>query len=428
MELDKLTRFNEWWTTKRVRENLLMQYKRPMFFNISKYMEDRQIILIYGLRRVGKTSLMYQLIQDLLDKGNNETTILYFSFDEQTTDFEELIKTYEEKILSKSISSKKLYFFLDEIQKVKDWEDKLKIYYDLYPNIKFVISGSASVQLEKNAKESLAGRILDFMLEPLSFEEFLSFKNVRIEKAKLEIMQKDIMPLFYDYLKKGGFPEIVNEDDSEKIKKYVKTSVIDKIIYQDLPSEFKIRDLELLKVLLEMIAFNPGMSVNFEKLSIDLKKNKNTILDYFYYLKYSLLVRLVANYREGFLVSSRKMKKAYLTNTAISFALCGEISDKLFEKIFENYAVIACDAKNYYRNKSEIDVIIKKEGKIIPIEVKYGEIDEKGIMNFLKEFSLGYGIILTREIFRERKSEDKLIRCVPLWVFAIYGDDYIDKK
>ncbi len=425
MEIERLTRFNEWWTTKKVRENFIMPYRRPLFSQIIRYIEDRQIILLYGLRRVGKTSLLYQIIQELLAKRVNENNILYFSFDDITADIEDLIKTYEEKILTKSINSSRTYIFLDEIQKAKDWENKLKIYYDLHPNIKFIISGSASVQLEKKAKESLAGRIIDFKLEPLTFEEFLKFKNIKINRKKLEISQKEILPSFYDYLKKGGFPEIVNEEDNEKVRLYIR-SLIEKILYQDLPIEFKLKDLDLLRVLIEMIAINPGMIINFEKLSINLKRNKNTIIDYFYYLQYSLIIRLVSNYREGFLVSSRKLKKVYLTNTAISFAFSEDYSEKFFEKIFENYAIISSDAKNYYRNKNEIDIILKKKGKIIPIEVKYGNVDEKDIINFLNNYSLKSTIILTKETFGKKVIGKKEINYIPLWAFSIYKEDYLN--
>ena len=131
------------------------------------------------------------------------------------------IKTYEEKVLKKKIDSERIYILLDEIQKCKNWQNKLKIFYDLYPNLKFIISGSASVKINKKAKESLAGRMFDFVLEPLDLKEFLEWKNIKIKEKNLELFKDRVMPLFYDYLRKGGFPEIIDEDD-EKIKKLYK--------------------------------------------------------------------------------------------------------------------------------------------------------------------------------------------------------------
>jgi len=81
MELRDIEQFNDWWTSGKVKSSLLKPYKRPLFNKILKYIGDRQILLVYGLRRVGKTTLFYQLIQYLLDEGVAPGDILYFSFE-----------------------------------------------------------------------------------------------------------------------------------------------------------------------------------------------------------------------------------------------------------------------------------------------------------------------------------------------------------
>lgn len=433
MELEKLTKFNEWWTTKKVKESLLEDYKRPLFFDIVGYLEKRQILLITGLRRVGKTTLMYQLIQELLDKKIDSVCIIYFSFDEDLADFEDLIRTYEEKILKRGIREKikeeRIYIFLDEIQKCENWQNKIKILYDLYPKLKFIISGSASVQIDKRAKESLAGRIFDFLLQPLTFGEFLGWKSIKVDKKNLEIFQRDVLPYFYDYLRKGGFPEIVYEDDNEKIKNYIKNTVIERIIYKDLPEEFGIKDYELLKILTEMIATQPGMIINYDSLSRRLHRDKRTIMNYIFYLEYSMLIKLISNYREGFLVSSKKLKKAYIMNTSISFCLVEDFySNRFLERVYENFAVIETGTRNYYRNKYEVDIVLKKDGKIIPIEIKFGDTEVDSMLQFLSEFNIEKAIVLTRDIFDKRISNKKEILFVPLWAFSIMKEDYINKQ
>jgi|SRR3989344_1003802 len=426
MELDKLIKFNDWWTIKNVKESLLKKFKRPIFYNIMNYIKNRQIILITGLRRVGKTTLIYQLVQDLLDNRVKETSILYFSFDEENADFEDMIKTYNEKILKKDLDSEKIYIFIDEIQKCRNWQNKIKIYYDLYPNIKFVISGSASINLSKNAKETLAGRIFDFILEPLSFKEFLEWKSIKPEFKKLELLNNKMIPYFNDYLRKGGFPELLNEEDEEKIKNYIKNNVVDQIIYKDLPQEFGIKDYELLKTLIGMIATNPGLIINYDALSRDLKKSKKTIIDYFFYLEYSMLIKLISNYRTNFLTSSRKMRKAYLKNTSISLIFMDNFYfNKNMEKIVENFAVIETNAINYYRNKYEIDIILKIKGKIMPIEVKYETPELANIIKFLYEFKLKNIIILTKDIFEKKKIDNKNLLLIPIWAFSVFKENYL---
>ncbi|MBI2507423.1 ATP-binding protein [Candidatus Woesearchaeota archaeon] len=427
---DKLTKFNEWWITKKVKESLLEKYKRPLFFDILRYLDRRQIILITGLRRVGKTTLMYQLIQELLDKKTDSRNIIYFSFDEDIVDFDNLIKIYEDKVLKQGLRERikegRIYIFLDEIQKCKNWQNKIKILYDLYPKLKFIISGSASVQIDKKAKESLAGRIFDFLLQPLMFEEFLEWKSIKVDKGNLEIFQREALPYFYDYLRKGGFPEIVDEDEDEKIKSYIKNTVIERIIYRDLPEEFGARDYELLKTLVEMIAVEPGMIVNYDSLSRKLHRDKRTIMNYFFYLEYSMLIKLIANYRKGFLVSSRKLRKVYIGNTSISFGLVEAFySNRFLEKIYENYAIIETGARNYYRNSYEIDIVLKKDQRIIPIEIKFGEADTDAIFRFLSEFDIKKGIVLTKDIFDKKTNNKKEILLVPLWAFSIMKEKYL---
>lgn len=426
MDIEKLAKFNEWWTTKKVKASLLKPHKRPLFFHIQEYMKNRQILLITGLRRVGKTTLMHQLIQDLLDKKVKAEKIVYFSFDEEIVDFDDLIQTFEEKVLLKKIQDEKIYIFLDEIQKCEDWQNKIKISYDLYPNVKFVISGSASVQISRKAKESLAGRIFDFLLEPLTFKEFLDWKNIKIDENRMELFQREAMPLFYDYLRKGGFPEIVNEEDDEKIKNYVKNNVIERIIYRDLPEEFGIKDYELLKTLIEMMAREPGITINYDALSRNLHRNKKTIMDYFFYLEYSMLIKILANYRKGFLVSSRKLKKAYIANTAISFAIVENFySDSFLERIAENLAVIVTKAKNYYRNKYEVDIVLREGRKITPIEVKYGRPEIDSMLKFLSEFNLERAIILTKDVSEKKTINKKKILLLPLWNFSLSRERHL---
>ncbi|MCK4730516.1 MAG: AAA family ATPase, partial [Candidatus Aenigmarchaeota archaeon] len=234
MELTDLDRFNPWWKTGKVKEDLLKDYKRKLYPKISEYVDKKQILLIQGLRRVGKTVIMFQLIQNQLKKTKPDN-ILYFSFDEVAYDLKDVLKIYQEMILGKTFekTKDKIYLFLDEIQKVDDWENKLKVFYDLYPNLKIFISGSSSINLRKNSRESLAGRLFSFTLHPLEFDEFLELNGMDIKKirAKPELWKRDILPMFYRYIKFGGFPELATEKNENFARDYILNSVIEKIIY-----------------------------------------------------------------------------------------------------------------------------------------------------------------------------------------------------
>ncbi len=427
MEIEKLTRYNEWWATGAIRANLLGK-KRKMLAKLLSLMEKREILLITGLRQVGKTTLIYQIVQALLEKGTAPEKILYFSFDDESVGLDDLIKTYEEKIIKARLNQERLFLFLDEIQKLEGWESKVKMYYDLYPNLKFILSGSAYVSLGKNSAESLAGRVIDIFIPTLTFLEFLEWKNASINLENLEASKPYLLPLFNDYLRKGGFPALVGEEDGENIRRHVKNNVIERIIYKDLPEEFGVRDTALLKALVEMAASNPGMLLNYDSLSKDLGRSRITITNYIHYLEYSLILRTLSNYRKGFIVSSRKLRKLYLNNTSIAYAIVDDFySDKFMEKAYENFAVIDTNAKNYYRNKYEVDIILKRGSRAFPIEVKHGNTDKGSIMNFLNESGLDLAYLFTKDSFGEFSTDGKKITEMPVWAFSLTKDELLGK-
>jgi len=419
MEIRKIEQFNEWWTTGKVR--LLKPYKRPLFSELLKYINDRQILLLYGLRRVGKTTLLYQLIQHLLYEGINAGNILYFSFDVAKADIEDVLRTYEQEKLRENFEkAEKVFVFLDEIHKTENWQNDLKIFYDLYPNLKFFISGSASINIQKKAKESLAGRMYDFMLKPLSFREFLHLKGVEVKFDEWKIYERQALPLLHDYILKGGFPEILQEDNEEKVMNYLRNNVLERIILIDLPSEFGIKDMELLKTLTELVAGNPGMVINYDALAKDLRRSKPTIINYINYLEYALILKLISNLRPGFLATSRKMRKAYMSNAAFSFIYSHEIG-----KVMENLVLQELDAEYYFRkNKAEIDFILNKE-KRLPIEIKYGKVELKQFLRALDKVELDCGIVVTKDIYREEKIDDKRIIMIPAWAFLLFKEEFI---
>src|SRR3989304_9313835 len=164
----ELQSFNPWWRDGKVPAGLLGR-KRRAFDDVIKYIDKRQIALLTGLRRVGKTTLMYQIVEELLEKGGNRYNILYFSFDEMRYDLDELIKQFEIEVLRKEISKEKVFIFLDEIQKLKDWPSKVKLLYDMNPKAKIFLTGSAQITMWKGIRESLAGRFFDFRISPLNF-------------------------------------------------------------------------------------------------------------------------------------------------------------------------------------------------------------------------------------------------------------------
>ena len=173
---------NPWWVTSKVQGEYSKFEKRHLFYDMSKYLSNKQIIVLTGLRRTGKTVGLHHLIESLLRNYPKEN-ILYYSFDLLDDKIENILVQYKEKVKI-DIKKERVFVFLDEIQKHHDWENELKLLYDNFSNIKFIISGSASLFIEKKTKESLAGRTYSFVMEPLTFKEYLELRKVKIDKDR----------------------------------------------------------------------------------------------------------------------------------------------------------------------------------------------------------------------------------------------------
>ena len=418
MELTELEKFNTWWTTGTIRPELVQDYKRDAFSSILKYMDKKLIIMLYGLRRMGKTTIMYQIISELL-KVHKSMYVLYFSFDDYTYSIKDILNGYQEMVLNDTFDNIKenLYIFFDEIQKVPDWENQIKIYYDLYPTIKFILSGSASVSLRRKSNESLAGRIISLYIEPLSFNEFLEMNNYEREKIRRnpDMYKRELIPMLQKYMKYGTFPELAQNDDEDYAKMYIKESVIDRIIYRDIENEFKINDTNLVRALMKLIVNKPGLTLNFKAISENLGKDQRTISNYFEYLELGFLIKMIYNYRVNDYISLRKLKKCYPVTPNIIFALSDKFHE-LLPYVMENLVLMKIKTDYFYKNSYEIDFILVNNDKISPIEVKKTNRTEKQIKMFMGKYGerVENPLLITYD-----EEEYGNIRVIPLWKFLI---------
>lgn len=380
-----LLKYNKHWD-----KNYYYNFKntRLYFDELVKNLDLKFIDLLIWLRRVWKTTLILQLINKLIQNWINRDAILYYSFDEKK-DLEEVINFYL-KISNKNISLDKIYVFLDEIHKLDWWQDKIKIYYDLYPNIKFVLSWSSSLFLKST--ESLAWRINIIEIKPLFFEEYLDFKDMLYFLEKPNLFKQNIVLEFEKYLYRQYYDTInLNLIDA---KKYIK-NLKNKIIKEDTKNYFDIKYPDLLLRLFDIIASNTWMIIDYNNLWKDLWIDSRTIQTYIYYLEESFLINKVYNYSPNLLTSEKKQKKIYLKSCSF-YNWNWEITWELFENYIQNYF----DFKFFYRfNKKEVDFIFVSDNwLIIPIEVKYKEKikkdDLKWLIYFEKKFKTRNKIII----------------------------------
>jgi len=398
--------------------------KRTIFDKLIKNINNRQIIAISGLRRTGKTILIKQLINFLIkNKAVDRTNILYYSFDEEQPKIEEIINEFE-RLNSFNKNKTKIYVFFDEIQKLEDWQNQIKYYYDNF-DIKFFVSGSSSLFIKKKIKESLAGRSFDFYLSPLSFKEFLVFRKKEELTKKYKLFPAELKKEFSLFIKRQ-FIEVINTNE-EFISEYAK-SILEKVVYIDIPKVFTIENQDLLLRLLKIISSNPGMLIEYENLSKELGINRTTLSNYLFYLEEAFLIKKLYNFSKNRLTSEKKSKKFYLNSTSFFPYLCSEIDES---KVIENLIAIETNSKFFWRTpfKDEIDFVLETTyGKLCPIEVKYknmiGDKETKGIIKFCIKFKLNKGTIITKELEEKRvffKDNKKVeIEFVPAWKFLLF--------
>ncbi len=221
-------------------------YKRQVIDKILKYLSSREIIVIYGARQVGKTYILRYLI-------NNHLKENYFYFDLEVPNLLELCNSGPDEVhkylLQKGADEKKKIFLLiDEIQYLQNPSNFLKIMHDHYHHIKLIVSGSSTFEIKRKFKESLAGRTINFEVYPLSFNEFLEFKerNYKLSKENNSKINQEIIPLAEEFIKFGGYPKIVLENDEEKKAAYL-YQIIDTYINKDISDIGNIRNINSLK-------------------------------------------------------------------------------------------------------------------------------------------------------------------------------------
>lgn len=413
---DALRLLNPWWEDEKVSEELSKNYKRSVFNKIQELKKYKQIIVLTGLRRVGKTTLLYQTVKELL-KEMKAKTIFYFSFDKEVDDIVELFENYTE-LTGVDYKKEKISVLFDEITKFKKWASELKLLYDTCPNIKFYISSSSSINLEEEAIKNLAGRYFLINVSPLSFKEFLELRGKYKILKENKLYAKEIKKEFFYYLKRS-FPEIIGWDNELIIKDYLRTTIIDKIIKSDLPERFDHINKELLFNLLDLFFKEPGFYLDYDNLSKSLRISKSTLYTHIFYFEFCYLIRVVKNFRPSTLSASRKLQRVYPYWWNLAYCY-GENNDK----IIESFVASIIDGKYYWRDlEKEIDFLKIEDKNIIPIEVKNKEIVEERELNtlklFMKKYKVKKSLVLYLGVEHIKKYDCGIIEFLPFWKWLI---------
>jgi len=399
---------------------------------------------IVGIRRCGKTYFMFLFIKHLLDDENvNKNQILYLNFENRKLHplkegyFNDIVDfVYAEKLLDRF---KKIYLFLDEAQNINGWEKQLRSIYDEFKGkVKIVISGSNASLLKKDYAALLTGRHLTINLYPLSFKEFLNFNNFSVNNKKIftEREKSLIRKYLTEYIKSGGFPEVVLADE---YKEDILQQYFGDIITRDIISRERIRkDAFLVEEIAAYLINNISNLFSLRKISNFFGSSGNkisvpTLQNYLRFFENAFLFIPIRIFSYKIRERLQHPQKIYCIDAGLISALSSKSSPD-WGRLYENTVAVELKRKKceiyYWKDYryNEVDFVIKKGLKISTlIQVCYDmnkdnyERESRALIKCSKELKCKNLLIITDDEEGEFKESGITIKSIPLYKFLLFG-------
>ena len=424
-----------------IKEKIKKLKNREIFVKIVDFLELPDIIILMGMRQTGKTSLLLLAINHLL-KTIPETNLFYFSLEESLVlnSFNKNQKELEKIINAQVIDDKyPCYIFIDEIQHLDNPTGFLKYYYDNFTNYKFIATGSSSFELRKKFKDSLAGRKKIISVHPLSFKEFLLFKEINIDLDKApesEVESSLVNSLWEEFIVYGGHPKIANLK-TEELKKEELNDIYSSYLQRDIRDIGNIKNVSAYNNLIQMLGVQCGNLVSVKNISDNSDLNQITLKKYLFLLEKSFVLTLLKPFYKNKIKEITKMPKIYFEDLGIrNFAVSDFRSLSLRSDVgalTENFIYNELQKKlkvseviYFWRTigmQMEVDFVLKKGQELIPVEVKYQNFNQPNIPSGLKNFILEYkpkkAIVVTKNFQAKINYENCEIVFMPIYVFYI---------
>ncbi len=422
---DSIRKWNPWWADINELDHLKGEF-RVIIENIQETLSIPHIKDIIGIRRSGKTTVLYQIIQLLIKNDINPKNIVFLNFDDpdiQLAAFDDLIKTIDK--INPDIS----HIFLDEIQQKKNWEPWLRTLYDTKKYEQTFISGSSASLLTQDVGRVLSGRHVTFVIFPFSFKEYLKFmgwKDFSIDY--LEYNKNKLLHYIKSYLEGGGFPEIV--DKNEYQRKIILTNVYNDILARDIAARYN-ASFEIARKICYHLLSNNSKEFSFRSVANATNFSVETVEKYIEYLKESFILFTLNVFSYRTKVQFKQNKKIYSIDTGLRNAVSFKISEDI-GRLAENIVFTELKRRNrefyYWKNdKVEVDFVVKEGLKPTScIQVCWDVKDEntkkreiESLVIGLETFKLDQGIIITEDFAHEEVVKKRQILFVPLWKWLL---------
>jgi predicted AAA+ superfamily ATPase len=375
-----------------------------------------------GLRRAGKSYYLYQIIQEKFSKENYERLLLINFEDERLLelthhDLQHILDAYFELFELEPI------IFLDEIQNVPHWQKFVRRLAD--EGRRIYVTGSNAEMLSHEIATTLGGRFINKEILPLSFREYLSFKEIKVtSKTKYSSERYKIIKEYEGYLHFGGFPELLQMKD----KREFLSSVYQKLFYGDLIARYKVANVVTLKLMVKKLAesVNNETSVNRIKnliKSTGVSIGSNTLFDYLNYLESSYLIASISNFHSKF-TEKETNKKYYFLDTGILGLFLTDQPTKLLENQIYIELRRRGDNPFFLKRKTEVDFYIPEKGELIQVSYNINnpetaDREVKGLRAAMKEFGITTSWIITFDETKEIEVQEGIIKVVPAWQWLL---------
>jgi len=387
-----------------------MLFTREIEPKLIMQLNKQEILVLTGMRRTGKTSLL-KVLYDKIESSNKVFLDLQNTLDQKVfdeLDFNNILVNLKSYKIS---SDEKIYLFIDEIQFLPQVTHVIKYLYDHY-DIKFVITGSSSFYLKNLFPESLAGRKVVFELFPLTFNEFLIFKGFKFEfdkefsikaKNKNFVEYERVNKYYAEYLKYGGFPQVALENDISQKELFLK-DIFNSYFQIDILTLSDFKKIDALKKLIFLLMERVGSKLDISKLASLIGISRDSIYSYIHLLEGSYFFHLITPFTKNRDREVSGTKKVYICDTGILNLLSNVSEGNLLENsVFmnlKNYGEV-----NYFQkhNGMEIDFILNKS---IALEVKTaGDIsDIKKLRRLSEKLGLNEQYLISRTYLEKENS------------------------
>jgi predicted AAA+ superfamily ATPase len=347
--------------------------ERPLYYNqIDDFMNKPIIKVLTGIRRSGKSTLMKLIQKKILSGGVSEEQIIYINFESMKYDNIRAARPFYEYIIHLALKNKKTYLFFDEIQLVQDWEQAINSFMvDLDADI--YITGSNSNLLSSELSTLLAGRYVQFKLQPLSFCETVQFHSKRSDGIADDA-------LLWKFIRLGGFPAIHIADYDETSAFMLIKNIYDSIVLRDVVERYKIRNIELLDRIMRFIIDNIGNTFSAKSIADYFKSQQrkvdlNTVYTYIEALESAFIISKVNRYDVHGKEILKTQEKYYLADQGLQHAILG-YRDRNISGVLENIVYNELQSRGYlvyigkFKDK-EIDFIAEKGNEKLYVQVTY---------------------------------------------------------